>query len=206
MSESTDTAHTDHPLIWDASIDAMLAGWCDEAKCFEWMHTEAYSMFETKARRIAITSAILSAVAGLSNVIAGNKDINGFQLSWIFGAISIGVSLTNMLQEKLAYNSRAAEHRAYAIQWGNIRRKIEEQVGIPWSGRKDCGTFLKYLRQDLDSASKDGNIRIPHKIRDACNTRFGKIPNFDVPDICGDMSHTKVYMATAPLLGGGGSM
>ena len=198
MSESEQSSPA---LTWSAEIDRMLASWCDEAKCFEWMHTEAYAAYDRKARRIMITSNVLTAIVGLSNVIAGGQTINGFQLAWVFGGFSVAVSITNMLQEKLGYATKATEHLQYATQWSAVRRRIEEQVAIPWSARKDCGTFLKYVRTDIDAVSKDGNIKIPEAVRRACYDRFSKIANFDVPDICGDLEHTRVYVGAAePLL------
>lgn len=173
-------------VAWTASIERMIVRWCDQAKCFEWMHTEAYSHYDARARSIMIASNILTAVAGLSNVIAGGTTIDGFQLSII-------VSITNMLQEKLAYTTKATEHRQYAIQWGTIRRKIDEEISIPPDSRKDCGTFLKYLRQDINQVSMDGNTKVPEFIRDACFEKFSKITDFDIPDICGQIEHTQGY-------------
>jgi hypothetical protein len=185
--------HVSH-VSWDINIDCMLASWCDEAKCYEWMHSQAYSEYDRKARTLMIVSNIVTAVAGLTNVIAGDKDINGFQLSWVFGSLSIVVSITNMLQEKLAYASSAVEHRQYSVLWSTIRRKIEEQVAIPWENRKDCGTFLKYIRQDIASINDNGAAaKIPVHIRNACKDKFGSIPDFDIPDICGSIKHTKTY-------------
>ena len=63
---------------------------------------------------------------------------------------------------------------------------------LPYAGRKDCGTFLKYSKQDINEAS-DTNTILPKDIRNKCNDKFGKIPDFDVPDICGQVEHTTVY-------------
>jgi hypothetical protein len=132
-------------------------------------------------------------------VIAGGSVVNGFQLAWAFGSLSIIVSITNMLQEKLEYGSKAIEHKQFSVQWGTIRRKIEEELSIPPESRKDCATFLKYLRQDINQVSISGNTQIPDHIRDSCYEKFSKIPNFDLPDICGQIEHTQVYI-TVPLL------
>ena len=182
---------------WNPGVENMLARWCDEAKCFEWMHTEAYSYFDTRARALTITSNVLTAVSGISNIMAGAVSINGFQLSWVFGTLSIIISITNMLQEKLGYVQKAVEHNNYATQWGTIRRKIEEQVSIPPESRKDCGTFLKYLRVDINQVSIHGNSMIPEHIRYACNEKFSKVQDFDIPDICGKVEHTAIYVKTS---------
>lgn len=183
-------------LAWDPSIENLLVRWCDEAKCFEWMHTESYSYYDTRARRLMICSNVLTAISGLSNVIAGGITVSGFQLAWAFGSLSIIVSITNMLQEKLAYVSKATEHLNYSVQWGTIRRKIEEVISISPDSRKNCRTFMKYLRQDINQVSVNGNAMIPHHIRQACYTKFNSIDNFNIPDICGQMEHTRGYDST----------
>lgn len=178
---------------WTKSVETNLATWCDEAKCFEWMHTEAFSRYDRKSRIIIISSNILTAISGLSNVIAGGAYVNGIPLAYFFGSLSIAVSIANMLQEKLAYGASAIEHRQYASSWGIIRRKIEEEISIPPESRKECGTFLKFLRQDINKVSFDGSAKIPESIRDECYKKFSDIPGFEIPDICGSMEHTKVY-------------
>ena len=99
-----------------------------------------------------------------------------------------------MLQEKLAYAAKSVEHNHYASQWGSIRRKIEEEISIPPESRRDCGTFMKYLRQDINKVSIAGNSTIPEFIRDKCLEKFSKIDEFDIPDICGKMEHTHIYI------------
>ena len=120
-----------NPLQWTEDIDNLLAKWCDEAKCFEWMHVTSYNLYDYKSRVLVISSNILTSVSGLVNLIVGGISIQGFQTSWIFGTISIMVSITNMLQEKLGYSTSAIEHKNYAVAWGIIRRKIEEELVIP---------------------------------------------------------------------------
>jgi hypothetical protein len=186
---------------WSPQIDELLASWCDKAKCFEWMHTECYSYYDINSRNMMIASNVLSAVSGLSNVIAGGSSINGFQLSWAFGSLAIAVSITNMLQEKLGYTAKAAQHNQYSIQWGSIRRKIEEELSIPPESRKDCKSFMKFLRQDINQVSVAGSSIIPEFIRTKCYHKFKGIPDFDIPDICGKMEHTKVYMDSVVVAG-----
>jgi hypothetical protein len=179
---------------WNPGVEKMLANWCDEAKCFEWMHTESFSFFDKRARALTIASNVLTAVSGISNIMAGGVSVNGFQLAWVFGTLSVVISITNMLQEKLGYLQKSVEHSLYASQWGTIRRKIEEQLSIPPESRKDCPTFLKYLRIDINQVSVDGNSMIPQHLREACNEKFSKIQEFDIPDICGKVEHTKIYV------------
>ena len=192
-STASDDITSGH-MIWNESIEIMLAKWCDEAKCFEWMHIQTYSYFEKRARVIGISSAVLTALSGFANVILGSSTLNnGFQLSWVFGGLSIVVSIIGILQDKLAYSRLSTEHRQFSNQWSIIRRKIEEELSIPPESRRECVTFLKYIRQDINQVSVDGNTQLPQSVRLACLEMFKHVKDFDIPDICGDMEHTRVF-------------
>lgn len=131
---------------WNNNIDKLLASWCDNAKCYEWMHTQSYDFYSNKAKIFMITINILTTISGLSNIIAGSYSIDGFQISWIFGSISIIASTLNIIQDKLGYNQRSESHRKLISDWIIIRNKIEEVLILPPASRKDCKTFLKYIK------------------------------------------------------------
>jgi hypothetical protein len=181
-------------LQWTNEIDILLASWCDNAKCFEWMHSETSIVYSKRSKIFMVSINLLTAISGLSNIITGNTSINGFQLIWIFGSISILASTLNILQDKLAYQSLSEAHRKYASQWNMIINKIEEIVALPPSSRKDCKTFIKYIKSDINTISMEGNNLIPKNIRDMCYEKFKNVPNFELPEICGVVSHTKIYV------------
>ena len=192
MSESDELMS--HSSPWNRSIESLLAKYCDQSKCFEWMHSKAYSLYERRARIISILSTILFALSGISNVIAGNISSTSKLPSIIFGSLTILFSLGNLLKDKLAYETRASEHNSYMCTWGIIRRKIEDELSIPRPSRKDCQTFLKVLKQDINQVSNEGNAKIPEFIRDLCYDKFNTIKDFDVPDICGQIEHTNILI------------
>ena len=181
-------------MTWTPAIDQLLAKWCDQAKCFEWMHSESYDMSYKKARKFMISINVITAVSGLSNIITGGYNVGGFQIAWLFGGLSILVSSLNMLQDKLGYQQNSELHKRLAGTWGLIRSKIEEMLMLPPSARRDCKTFIKMIKTDINQASFDGNSLIPQKIKEACHEKFRGISNFDIPDICGQMEHTKGYL------------
>ena len=187
--------HDTPPLSWNPTIEHLFAKWCDHAKCFEWMHAESFDINYRSARRFMVTINVLTAIAGLSNVIAGNLTIPNttFQVNWIFGGISIGISTLNMLQDKLGYQQKADLHKSHASQWAQIISKIEEMLSLPANARRDCKTFLKMIKSDMNQVSLNGNSLISEKVRDECYQKFKDIPNFDIPEICGKMSHTNTY-------------
>lgn len=182
-------------LSWTKEIDILLASWCDNAKCFEWMHGETSIDYQKRSKIFMIIINILTAVSGLSNIIAGNIIINGFQLIWIFGSVSILTSSLNILQDKLSYSSLSESHRKFASQWAIIISKIEEIVALPPSSRRDCKTFLRYIKADINQVTLDGNNLIPKHIRDACYEKFKNVPDFEMPEIVGVVSHTKSFFS-----------
>jgi hypothetical protein len=144
-------------LTWSKEIDTLLTSWCDNAKCFEWMHSETSIDYLKRSKIFMIIINLLTAVSGLSNIIAGNVNIGGFQLIWIFGSISILTSTLNILQDKLAYQPLAESHKKFASQWSIIISKIEEIVALPPNARRDCKTFMKYIKADINQVTLDGN-------------------------------------------------
>ena len=190
---STNEAETQSGLQWNSTIDKMMADWCDQSKCFNWMHTQAYSHFSKRALTMSITTNIVISLSGIGNLIVGAVTTDATKTSIIFGCISIGVGIVNMIQDKFNWTMIATNHKQSAEKWDIITRKIEEQLAIPYSGRKDCGTFLKYIKQDINIVSET-NPTIPKDIRNQCAEKFSKIKDFDIPDICGQVEHTAIYV------------
>ena len=138
-------------------------------------------------------SNILSALSGIGNVVIGSFSFNGFQVSWIFGSITIIISSINFLQDKLAYQQKAELHQRLSNNWCIIKNRIEEIVYLPYNSRKDCKTFLKIIKADINQNILDGNSLIPDEIKENCYNKFNNIANFHLPDICGKVKHTQFY-------------
>jgi hypothetical protein len=198
MSTHDSSPDTVPGLAWTSQIDKMLADWCDEAKCFEWMHSEAYSRYSKRSTVMTIGSNITISLTGIANLVIGSLVSDTMDSSMIFGCVSIGIGVVNMIREQFGWTELANNYKVSAKQWSEISRKMQEQLIIPPTSRKDCGTFLKYIKQDMAFASEH-NSSIPKDIRLKCFEKFNIIPNFNVPDICGQIEHTAVYLEQ-PLL------
>ena len=179
---------------WNKAEEVMLANWCDQSKCFNWMNTEAYSRYSIRALVMSITTNTIISMSGVANLIVGGKmiSIDENKISLIFGCVSIGVGIINMIQDKLNWNVLANNFKQSAGRWSVITRKIQEVLAMPRSCRGDCCAFLKYIKQDITDAS-DTNSMIPKDIREMCNEKFGRVKDFDIPDICGQVEHTIFY-------------
>jgi len=193
-----DTDGVGDQLSWDAKIDILLAKWCDNAKSYEWMHSESHSICERKSHIFLLTINAITALSGIANTVVGGQTIDGFQCAWIFGGISILVSTLNMLQDKLGYSQHAVVHKKLISQWGSIRTRIEEVLSIPYAARKDCKSVLQFLRSDIRDAEREGTGILSKEVRDACFLHFNGIAGFELPDICGKIEHTQIYETLLP--------
>lgn len=193
MSTHDSSPDTAAGLQWSPQIDRMLADWCDEAKCFEWMHSEAYSRYSKRSTAMLIGANITISLSGIANLVLGATIPDTMTTSIIFGCVSIGIGIVNMVKEQFGWTELANNYKVSAKHWTEISRKMQEQLIIPPGSRKDCGTFLKYIKQDMTVASEH-NTNIPVDIRQKCFEKFNVIPKFNIPDICGQIEHTAVYV------------
>ena len=190
---STNDSDTQSGLQWNPTIDKMMASWCDQSKCFNWMHTEGYSRYSTRALAMNISTNIFISLTGVANLILGTTLSDNVTPSISFGSISIVIGIIKMIHDQFDWTTLANDFKRSAERWDIITRKIQEQLLIPYSSRKDCKTFLKYIKQDINNAS-DTNLIIPKDIRNQCNINFGQVKDFDVPDICGQVEHTTIFI------------
>jgi hypothetical protein len=194
MSETKEEGPDTAPgLQWTPAIDRMLANWCDQAKSFNWMHTHSYSRYSRGSTAMNIGTNIAISLVGVVNLALASSQIEAMTTAMVTGSVSVAIGIIKMIQEQFNWASLASDYKHSATKWDHISRKIQEQVVLPYTGRKDCGTFLKYIKQDINEAS-DTNTIIPKDIRNKCMEKFGKIPDFDIPDICGQVEHTTVYV------------
>lgn len=198
MSTKDEGPDTSPGLQWTSQIDTMLANWCDQAKSFTWMHGQAYSRYSRRSTAMNISTNIAISLVGIVNLALASSQVEPMTTSIVTGSVSVGIGIIKMIQEQFNWTSLASDYKYSAAKWDHISRKIQEQIILPYAGRKDCGTFLKYIKQDINEAS-DTNILLPKDIRNKCNDKFGKIAHFDVPDICGQVEHTSVYTEEDPL-------
>jgi hypothetical protein len=155
-------------IQWSEQVDKLLASWCDNAKCFEYMHQEAYDCNITTSKVITLITAIISTISGAANIGIGSSSVKGFQLSWIFGGLTILSSVVTVIQDKLAFSQNAEAHKRFCNIWGQIRRKIESELIVPYNSRKECTSFINMMKIDIDQVSNDGNTKIPKFIRQKC--------------------------------------
>jgi len=193
MSTKDESPDTAPGLQWTPQIDTMLANWCDQAKSFNWMHTHSYSRYSRRSTAMNICTNIAISLVGIVNLALASSQIEPKTTSIVTGSVSVGIGIIKMIQEQFNWASLASDYKHSATKWDHISRKIQEQVVLPYASRKDCGTFLKYIKQDINEVS-DTNTIIPKDIRNRCNEKFGKIAHFDVPDICGQVEHTSIYV------------
>ena len=64
-------SETETNIQWSQQIDQMLASWCDNAKCFEYMHNESYDYNSTQSRKMTMFITVLTALLFIVMAYAG---------------------------------------------------------------------------------------------------------------------------------------
>jgi len=173
MSTKDESPDTAAGLSSSPSIDHMLANWCDQSKSFEWMNTEAYSRY-CRAVNVHVYHRQYRNCSQRSRQFdCGNSEVNRYRRSSVhhLECVSIAISIISMLEDKFDWITMANNFKQASVQWSNVSRKLEEQLAVPPTGRKDCGTFLKYIKQDITTVSAT-NYMIPKDIRIKCMEKF----------------------------------
>lgn len=188
----SDTESIIREIQWNSSIEKLLIKWCDNAKCYAWMHEKASEYYDIRNTILIIVTSIIGFVGGGSNIIIGSVSTNS-KIALIFGIISIFSGVISIIQNKLAYNSLSTKCCQFHSQWIFIKTNIEEELSISRKYRQKCSVFLSSMKKLINKSEAEGNYLIPEKIKMKCFNLFTS-SNIDVPDTCGQMEHTIVCM------------
>ena len=197
MSDSkSNSDDVEKNVNWSVEIDTMLSTWCDNAKCFEYMHQEGFDYYNHKAKYLSMYIIISSAITGTVNIGIGNT-YHGVNLSLIFGSLAVISSIANVIQDKLGLAQSAEAHKRLSNSWMRVRTRIESELVIPYKSRKDCFSYLRMIKSDINLLINEG-VSIPKHIREKSNKQFKLIDDLHIPEICGNIRHTIVHIKDEP--------
>ena len=199
-THAKDKDKDDHlKITWTDTSEELIASWGDIASCYKWMHDQAFRKYDKISWRMMIPVAILSTVTGSLNmsmpvlvptdfVQTGNK---------ILGAVSIITGIITSLQSIFRFAQLSENHSNAANGWGKLERNIRIELRIDRKNRKDADNFLKICRADYDRLL-ESSPPIPKEIIQQFNDKFASIEHLVIPDVCGNLEHTKVNRPPPP--------
>jgi len=178
---------------WTRGQEIVLERWADNAKCYLWMHEQAQARFHIIDNITMGIAVLITGACSLANTIISAGAVPGFTNSWIFGIVSIVQTGFMVGINKLGLGPRAMQHGQFANNWRDLKFQLEAELAKPIAYRADCNSFTNLVRKQMDQICSASDALIPLIIRNSCRTEFNNIPNFDLPEICGDLEHTQAY-------------
>jgi len=124
-------------------------------------HTRAAVIFETRSRLLGVPVVIVSTAVGTS-IFAGAGSSPTLKI--IAGLLSFGAAVLSSLQAALKYPEIAAQHKAAAQKYGQLRREIEVQLAVKPEEQKLTHVLDKF-QQAWDTLD-DQSPTIPQRIYD----------------------------------------
>jgi hypothetical protein len=110
--------------------EALLLRWIKRSRESSFAHYTAESKYSKLHYLIGIPAATFAAIVGTS-VFASLETNVDIRIKIALGAISIIAAILTGLQTFLRYPEKAERHRKTAVDYGSIRREIEQQLVYP---------------------------------------------------------------------------
>ena len=183
-----------HKIEWTPSTDALLATWADEALCYKWLHETAYRKYHHINYAFSIPIIVLSTLTGTLNVgLTGYVPLE-YQ-AWAqagIGGISIFAAMLTTLQNFFRPSNLSESHHIASVGWAKIHRNISIELRIDPEFRKEPDSFYKTCRADYDRMMESQPV-IPKDVIKKFKSKFEKIRDLHVPDVCDRLSPTTIF-------------
>ena len=179
---------------WSQEQEELLAEWCDHAKCYVLMHSDAEAHYSRMHRWSSAAVLSLGVLCGMANVTSG-ASIAGFPTSWLFGSVTVLVQLGHVVLQSLAYNARERTHDELGKAWGELQSKLEHQLSIPRAHRTHAVELYKLVTPERDKLRSRSNGAIPQFVMERFKVQVAGDATLALPEMCGGLRHTSVAAA-----------
>lgn len=168
---------------------------CDWAKCFRWMHEQAYNVYWWIHVSFMVPVIILSTVAG-----TGNFALSKFEgeaaaiMPMVIGVLSLTAGTMSTILQFLKVVENLEGYRQAFLSWGQMARNIEYELAKAPSKRAPSLEFMEKVATDYNRLAEISPV-IPDRVK----RWFSEFmlaagdPELMLPDICGGLRHTRRY-------------
>jgi hypothetical protein len=181
---------------WSTEIEELIAGWCDKALCFTWMHDLAGRRMESRNRMFTIPVILLSTLTGTTNFGMGSLFGDDATLQryaqMAVGGVSIIAGALTTLMNTLRYAQLSESHRVSNLLWGKFQRMTSTELKLHPNNRMDCLQFLKICRVELDRLIEQ-SPPLPQSVIDDFKREFEGNTTIKKPEIANGIEHTTPF-------------
>jgi len=195
---STEKQSAGDTVAWSTAVEDVLAKFAEKCACYRYMHYHCQLVYQRESMKYSLPVIILSSLTGglslsLNSMIPEEQQKNA---SSGIGLVNLITGIIASVAQFLRPGPLSAEHKAAAVQWGRLSRRIETTLAIPTELRStDAATFLKEACTEFDTLSEQS----PHILKSVMKTfkeKFGEIKPADglaQPDIADGVTRISIY-------------
>lgn len=165
---------------------------CDWAKCFRWMHEQAYNVYWWIHVCFMVPVIILSTVAGTGNfALSKFSGEDAMTAAMVIGVLSLVAGMMSTILQFLKVVENLEAYRQAFLSWGQMARDIEYELAKAPAKRQPSLDFMEKIATDYNRLAEISPV-IPDRVK----ARFHRLmatsgdPQLMLPDICGGLRHT----------------
>jgi hypothetical protein len=191
-------------FVWNDEIESILESWSDIASCYASLNRMAFEKFKKINTRYALPTIILSSLSGTFSIaIQGYVPQDKQNIAQLgIGLLSLAVGVLSTIQNYFRYSQNSEIHNSSFLGWSKLKRTIEIELSIQRELRKDADIFIRSTKNEYD-ALLEQNLPFPKDILKKFKATFKNlimknnknepVTDFVLPEILGNISHTKSF-------------
>lgn len=156
-------------------IVELLKDWQVGVRIFHVAHSKAASYYSRKQRMFGIVVIVLTTIVGtttFTSLEASFEPLSPASTKILVGMISVAAVVFASLQTFLNYEGIAEKHRAAALKYGVLRRKLEAILAKEPPDTSALQQFTDTFRNEWDTVDSEGQI-LPQRFYDIAAAQVG---------------------------------
>ena len=168
---------------------------CDWAKCFRWMHEQAYNVYWWIHVCFMVPVIILSTIAGTGNfALSKFSGEDAMLAAMVIGVLSLTAGMMSTILQFLKVVENLEAYRQAFLSWGQMARDIEYELAKAPNKRQPSLEFMDKVATDYNRLAEISPVipdRVKHRFRLLIANNGD--PQLMLPDICGGLRHTRRF-------------
>ena len=178
--------------FWKPEEELLLKEWADKAQCYHILHLKAHRRFKSRNILFTIPVIIISTITGTAS-FAQDKFGNYAELgSILIGTMNLIVGIITTIYQFLKIAELNEAHKAAMLSWEKFYDHVKIELLKNPVDRNSPFKFLETCSNQYNHLIEFCPI-IPEDIIRDFKTKFKKVKNITLPEICGRLTVTRIF-------------
>lgn len=133
-------------------------------------HTRCATLFDRRNLTLGVPVVGLTTIVGTSIFATLASTSQDVRIKILIALLSLAAAVLASLQTLLRYSEQSQKHKAVAVQYGILRREMEELLMVPEASIEP--DVLRSIRARWDTI-EESSPSIPQRIYDLAKTEYG---------------------------------